>query len=369
MPSLGKMIRGLVLLCGLVGASLATSAQAQSTCGLTGVAASATPVVYDPFNATTGTNTTIQMDITRINPGGGSQTSIINFYLKANSATGAAANGIQLIPISGSNNVSLSGTGSNIFYGTNDTPLPNLFPSNPIMPSSGNRFLKIDFTGNNSGSDVATVNFQVIIPPNLSLNAVQNLSFDAEYSCYMQGGSLNKETGSGTRSNALVFPVTVLSALRTYYAGTALDFGEIGDLTTGNLGTYPTTRTKTNPANHVFVQSSGAYSVTLSSANGFQMKNSPGATAANDKIAYRLRFLGMDVDSGTASSGPGQTAISRSCQRATLSSTGNSLPIQATLLEGGSGKNPSSYSDTLTITITPLIYSDPGVNPCGGYGL
>ena len=171
---------------------------------------------------------------------------------------------------------------------------------------------------------------------------------------------------TGSFQNAVVFPVTVLSALRTYYAGTALDFGEIGNITTASLTGTPQ---KTSLGNYVFVQSSGAYSVTLSSQNGFKLFK-PGATVTNDKINYRLRFLGSDVDSTTVSSGPGATAISRNCVRATLSTAGNSLPIQATLLEGGQGKNPSpTYADVLTVTVTPLVYSDPGTNTCATYGL
>lgn len=157
----------------------------------------------------------------------------------------------------------------------------------------------------------------------------------------------------------------MLSALRTYYAGTALDFGEIGAITTPSLGTTPQ---KTATSNYVFVQSSGAYSVTLASQNAFKLFK-PGAAVANDKINYRLRFLGMDVDNTTTPTA-GAIAITRSCKRATLTTTGNVLPIQAKLLEGGSGKNPSPlYSDILTVTVTPLIYSDPGTNACATYSL
>ena len=90
----------------------------------------------------------------------------------------------------------------------------------------------------------------------------------------------------------------------------------------------------------------------------------------NDKINYQLRFLGMDVNSTTANSGPTQPAISRTCQRAGLTTVGNTLPIQAKLLEGGQGKNPSpSYADILTVTVTPLAYSTAGGDLCASYGL
>ena len=335
-----------------------SAAQAQTACGLSGISASAAPLVYDPFNPNGFSSNNIVMNISRINPPGGGSTSVLNFFLKPNLATGANATGIQLIPLSVTGQAALDGAGLNIFYPAGG-PEPTLLPIT-TMPGAGNRFAKISFTGNNSGSDTVAVTFQVVLPPNLQLNAMQSLAFDASFSCNIQGGSLNGQTQTGTRPNAVTFPVTVLSALRTYYAGTALDFGEIGNVTTGSLGGTPKV---TNSANHVFVQSSGAYSVTLASQNGFQLFK-PGAAVPGDKIAYQLRFLGQNVNSLT-NPAPTSIAITKSCKPATLATTGNVLPIQATLLEGGSGKNPSpTYSDVLTITVTPLIYSDPGVNLC-----
>lgn len=340
-----------------------SAAQAQTACGLSGISASAAPLVYDPFNPSGFSSSNIVMNISRINPQGGGTTSVLNFFLKPNLATGANATGIQLIPLSVSGQAALAGAGLNIFYGTSETP-PNLLPIG-TTPSAGNRFAKISFTGNNAGSDTVAVTFQVVLPPNLQLNAVQSLAFDASFSCNIQGGSLNGQTQTGTRPNAVTFPVTVLSALRTYYAGTALDFGEIGNVTTGSLGSTPKL---TSNGNYVFVQSSGAYSVTLASQNAFQL-HKPGAAVAGDKIAYQLRFLGENVNS-TTNSNPGAVSITKSCQRAGLATSGNTLLIQAKLLEGGSGKNPSpSYSDVLTITVTPLIFSDPGTFMCGTYGL
>jgi hypothetical protein len=365
MKSLAKTLRNFAVLLAAALGGVATQAQAQSQCGLTGISAAATPLVYDPFNPSGFSNNNIVLNISRVNPPGGGTTSVLNFYLKPNALTGANANGIQLIPvsISGGNGASLDGAGLNIFYSLSE-PTPTLLPIN-IMPSSGNRFAKVSFTGNNLASNTVAVTFQVIMPPNLQLQAIQSLSFDAGFSCNIQGGQYNGETQTGERANAVTFPVTVLSALRTYYAGTALDFGEIGAITTGSLPGNPQ---KTNPSNHVFVQSSGAYSVTLSSQNAFKLFK-PGAAVANDKIDYRLRFLGMEVDNGTVPT-PGATAITRSCIPATLATTGNVLPIQAKLLEGGSGKNPSpTYSDILTITVTPLAYSDPGINSCSSYNL
>lgn len=362
MSSFSKIVRALAVLVSIWSAAMANSAMAQNTpCGITG-SASASPIVYDPFNPSGLASTNITLNLTRVNNSGGGDTRIVNFYLRANSTTGTGADGASIVANSVGGQAAVEGLGLNIFYNYAATP-PTL-PLNPIngTPTSGNRYLEVNFTGNNAGSDTAQVNFTISLPANLNLNAVQTLAFDAFFTCNIQGGPANGATNTGTFTNAVVFPVTVLSALRTYYAGTALDFGEIG-----NIPAVPPSAVTTSGNNYVFVQSSGAYSVTLSSQNGFLL-HKPGAAVANDKVKYSLRFLGKDADSATA--GPGATAISRTCMRAGLATAGNTLPIQATLQEGGQGKNPSpTYSDILTVTVTPLIYSNPGTSACGNYGL
>ncbi len=355
------IFRTLAILLGATLATLATTAQA-ATCGISG-SASAQPAVYDPFNPSGLAAATITLNLTRVNTSGGGDTRIVNFYLRANPSIGTALDGTSLVPTVVAGSVSSAGTGNNIFYNFNATP-PIVSPTS-LVPSGANRFLQINFTGNNAGSDTAQVTFQVSLPANLNLNAIQNLSFDAFFGCNVQGGKDSGLQQTGSFANAVTFPVVVLSALRTYYAGTALDFGEIGNITTMSLSGAPQ---KTSPGNYVFVQSSGAYSVTLSSQNAFKLKK-PGAVTAADEVKYSLRFLGQDV-SNTTTPTAGATAISRSCVRATLSSVGNSLPIQGTLQEGGQGKNPSpTYSDVLTVTVTPLIYSDPGAFACAGFTL
>jgi hypothetical protein len=329
-----------------------------ATCGING-GSTAAPAVYDPFNPSGLASTSITLNLTRLNPAGGGKTDRVNFYLRSNNSN---ANGIQIIPRSAAVAGSVTGFNQNIFY-NNPGPVPIIAPTT-LDPISPNNFLKIEFTGNDLASDTAQVVFDVVFPANLNLNATTSLSFDAIFACSTTGGgSPTQQTGS--INNAVTFPVTVLSALRTYYAGTALDFGEIGNITTASLTGTPQ---KTSAGNYVFVQSSGAYSVTLSSQNAFLLKKS-GATVAADAIKYNLHFLGMDVNN-TTTPAPNAIAITRSCVRATLSSVGNSLPIQASLQEGGQGKNPSpTYADVLTVTVTPLIYSDPGTNACASFGL
>lgn len=358
MLSLAKIVRNLSLLIGMAAAGFATSASAQnSPCGITG-SASAAPAVYDPFNPTGLASTQITLNLTRVNNSGGGDTRIVNFYLKANSSTGTAADGTSITPISANGSVLAEGYGLNIFANYNG-PVPTL-PLNPIngTPTSGNRYFEVNFTGNNAESNTVSINFNVSLPANLNLNAVQNLAFDAYFTCNIQGGQANGSTNQGSFTNAVVFPVTVLSALRTYYAGTALDFGEIGQIDTASLGSTP--KVTTDPANYIFVQSSGAYSVGVTSANGYKLKK-PGGATTNDEVKYQLLFLGQTPSSTSP------TFTTQVCRRAGLATAGEQLPIQAKLQEGGAGKNPSpSYLDTLTVTITPLAYNVVAPVQCGG---
>lgn len=359
MSSLAKNMKTLAAVVGFAAAGVATGVQAQVTppCGLTAMSAQAKPAIYDPFNPSGLASTTIDMTITRVNPDGGGTTSVLNFYLKPNSTTGTAANGIQIIPLTISGQASLEGQGLDIFYDTNEATPPSMLPIT-ISPTSLNRFAKISFTGNNAGSDNVNVSFQVNMPANLNLEASQTLTFDAWIGCNIQGGKLNGADFQGPRANAVVFPVTVLSALKASYVGSALNFGEIG-----SIPATPLTDVKTDPDNHVLVLSSGAYKVQLTSQNGYKLKWTT-SDAANDVVRYSLKFLG-DTRS------PSNTnEINHTCIRAGMATTGQRLPIQATLLEGGAGKNPSTaYSDQLTVTVTPMAYETVATDNCGGYSL
>jgi hypothetical protein len=365
MTILAKFLRTFAVLTGIAAAGLSTTAQAQTTaCGVTG-SASATPAVYDPFNPSGLTNTNVTVTLRRVNNTGGGDTRIVNFYLKPNASTGTAVDGASIVPLSVTGSAALDGgQGMNIFYNSTG-PFPTL-PLNPIgtLPTGGNRYAQINFTGNNAASDTAQVTFQVSLPPNLNLNAANTLAFDAVFTCNIQGGQSNGVVGSGEFPNAVVFPVTVLSALRTYYAGTALDFGEIGA-----IPAVPLSPVRTSPSNYIFVQSSGAYSVQLSSQNAFKLKK-PGAASINDEIRYSLRFLGLTRDNGTSPT-QGSTELMRTCTIAGGPTTaGQQLPIQATLVDGGANKSPSpSYSDILTVTITPLAYNVVGTSNCGSFSV
>ncbi len=231
---------------------------------------------------------------------------------------------------------------------------------NTIPPSAAYSYVRVKFNGDAGKADELIVKFNVSMPPNLNIDASETLSLDAEYACsYSGGGSQNNSTTTGITPGALVFPVTILSALRTYFAGTALDFGEIG------LVTDDYANKNTGDQNYVYVQSSGAYDITLQSEKGFVMVNTNGVTDDKDKIKYSLEFLGENLSSEDYPT-PNQIALTKNCKRAGLSTVARQLPIKATLMEAGAGKNPSSlYLDTLTVTLAPKAYNEIGVEQCG----
>lgn len=353
MSSLAKNLKALTAALGIAAAGLATGAQAQTACGLYGIGGGTQPtVVYDPFNPSGLASTNVVMNVTRVNPAGGGKTDIINFFLKASGGTGSDANGIQIIPLSVTGQGSMEGQGLNVFHDNPVNTPPMMLPAE-ISPSSASRFVKLVYNGNAGSADTLVVTFQVIMPANLNLDASTTLAFDAEYKCKMSGGTYNKETHGGTTGDALVFPVKILSALRASYVGTALDFGEISQQTAGH---------RTNVGN-VRVQSSGAYGVTVTSQNGYKLER-PGAATGNDRVGYKIDFLG-DTRSPSATS-----LIDKTCIRAGMATEGKLLPIRAELVEAGAGKNPSpTYTDYLTVTVTPLAYNTTATTYCENYAL
>jgi hypothetical protein len=339
-----RIKRFFVRLAGALAASLllATPASALGVCGVTG-SATAAAATYDPFNPSGLGTTTVTLNMTRVNPPGGGKTSTVNFYLKAQNNT---ADNTTITPTAAVGSVTAVGLGLQIFYNFS-TAGPNLAGA----PSAANRFLQLNFTGNNAASDTVQVTFTVMLPANLDLTATQNLAFDVIYACNGNGGG-GPFTDSGTITNAMSFPITVLSALQASYVGSALAFGEVGDKTTAQVlaasATYSTPNT-----NHLFVRSSGPYQVAVASANGYKLRFT-GSTGANQELNYKADFLGQILTSATP------TFTTTTCDRASLA--GENLPIRATLLEGGQGKTSSAYSDTITVTVSPLVTAAAPVN-------
>jgi hypothetical protein len=331
-----------VMLAALAAGLLAAGQAQAATCGITG-SATATAATYDPFNPAGLAATQVTLQLQRVNGAGGEKTNIVNFYLKSNSTQ---ADGTSIIPTSVVVEGNTAGIGYDIFYDYNQVP-PVVAPTS-VNPSAVNKFFKIEFTGNNAASDYATVNFTVALPANLDLNASTTLPFDAVFACSTTGGgSPTQQTGQIT--NAVSFPITVLSALQATYAGTALNFGEIGDVTTTQVTNAPLTYV-TGANNYVRVQSSGPYQVQLTSQNSYVL--TPGGSGTADplqRIQYRVKFLGQTRSPSNAS------VVQMVCPRAGVgNAVEDHLFVQAQLAEGGNGKTTAAnYLDTLTVTIAP----------------
>lgn len=325
-------------------AALLPAATRAASCGISG-GATAPTITYDPFNPAGLATTAITLNLTRINPPGNT-TLRVNLYL---TSAEPSADGTQIVPTVVSGPVTADGTGRNIFVKSTGTP-PITAPAT-AAPSATNPFLQLDFTGA-AGVDTASVTFQVTLPPAANFPASTTLGFNVAFTCRATGGKLGPFEQGGVDANALVFPILVPSALQASYAGGPLDFGEIGGLALrpGLAGPI------TSGGNYVRVQSSGPYAVTLASQNAFRLAP-PGGSLADTAatIRYQVRFLGTVRNFGTSAS-PGAVALDQTCARAGIGAAfEDRLPLTAALEEGGAGKTPSpSYSDTLTVTVTPL---------------
>lgn len=327
-----------------------------ATCGIISAGTSTATVNYDPFNPTGLGATSITLQLQRVNGGGGEKTDKVNFYLRAHDSN---ANGTTLVANSIIVDGNYAGLGYDIFYDSTETA-PVVAPTT-VSPSAANKFLKIEFTGNNAASDYATVNFTVQLPANLNLTNSTTLSFDAIFACSTTGGG-GPTQQTGQINNAITFPIKVLSALQASYAGTDLAFGEIGNITNTQVSATPASY-RTGVNNYVRVQSSGPYRVTLTSGNGYRMTYPTGNLGtATQRVNYGLKFLGQNRDE-TATS-----AIVKTCSRAGVgTSFEDRLYLQATLREGGQGKAVApNYRDLLTVTIEPLIVPDPSLD-CNAY--
>lgn len=329
--------------------STPATAIAQDRCGLRTISGGTASVSYDPFRGTSTGVTLSGVILERTNGPGGEKTQTINFYVRGVSA---AQNGTSLLVSTGTTTGNGGGAGFNQNIFANVTgPFPPL--SNTSSPPPGVFYW--NFNGNNTQSDRFTLGMNMTLPPNLNLTASSTLSFDIVYSCSGNGGG-GPFVDTGVVTGAIVVNVTVLSALQASYVGnaTGLDFGEVGDVTTAQVlgapGTYTTPTT-----NYVRVASSGPYSVTMTSQNGYRL-TFPGGNLANvnQRLDYRVLFLGQTRSNAS----PTFTTVN--CVRAGIDAAAGTLPIRATLLEGGLGtgtpKAPSpNYSDFLTVTITPLV--------------
>jgi hypothetical protein len=312
-PRITKLVAILCLL-PVCGKALATG----NSCSVSG--ASTTSIgTYNPFTGSTYDQVPVTLRLTRYGSGGGKLTRHVNFYL--------------VKPAGSLPGVDVRYQAASVLYTLPATHALSL----SLPPPSGT--IGYDFGGAGQPNTVS-IPLLVTLPPGLDWSAGAPLILDMVYICSGSGG-LHDVVTPTTLAGAVVLQVTVVSALQASYAGPALDFGEIG----GVSDAQATART-VNGA--VRVASTGPFVISMASANGYRMVF-PGANPgeADQSIRYAARFLGQT----RTSTNPAFVPVS--CLRS--GTAGQSMPISVQLREGGESKMPApDYSDTLTITVTPL---------------
>lgn len=312
-------------------------------CGITGYATAPTTITYDPFS-----------------PGGLSE-AIIPLVLQRNRGvlTGRTDEvSLVLVAPAGTPPLQITYQGQTVLYPEGATAgRPRGLDSRDNGAGSAGE-IRFKFGGLFASDLSAPLNLRVSVPPGTDLSAGEPIQFDILYVCSGDGGMLSVPRPV-RESGAIRLDVNTVSALQAYYAGSVLDFGEIGDLTTAQLQASPD-RYTTPSTNSLRVRSSGPYEVRVRSQNDFRLTFPGGNTgSAAETIRYSVRFLGQDI----AANGAFGT---RTCARAGVAGGNGVLPIRAKLIEGGSGKAPSaSYGDTVTITFTPLVAAS-AAQQCAG---
>lgn len=219
------------------------------------------------------------------------------------------------------------------------TPGPVINMAAPATPNQ----IVVNF-GDAAQADQIVVPVTVILPAGVDLPAGQsNLPFDVKYACRSVGTG---DITQGSQASGLQLSLNVLSALQASFAGVALDFGEIGNLTTAGLpaaGTGVTER-----AGAIRVASSGPYSVAMSAGGNYRMTYAGGSVLVPaQRIPFEVAFLNQTARFPTGFTSTICTAAGAG---------GRNLEIKARLLEGGQGKTPAAvYQDVLTVTFTPLV--------------
>jgi spore coat protein U-like protein len=228
----------------------------------------------------------------------------------------------------------------------------------PSIGSQSPGEISYNFGGAAAPDQSTPFNLVVTVPAGLDLSAGQPIRFDISYVCNGTGGM--RDVAVPTKlTNAIQINVNVLSALQASYAGSALDFGEVGAKTDAQAPTDPGPRT-----GFIRVASSGPYSVEMRSEKGYRLSYAGGnPSIATQSIAYQANLLGQTRSPSDTSS------IRQICSRAGLAGSGSGqgvrIPLTVTLLQGGQGKLPApTYLDNLTITVTPLLDPQTG-STCG----
>jgi spore coat protein U-like protein len=316
-------------------------------CGLSGSAVAPGAIQYDPFSPSGISQVVIPLALTRFVGTGGQKTQEVYFVLTQ--PPGAPLYQIEATVPGGS-------TYANVLYYSNAVPA-----GLPIV--SSNTLGQIAYLfGGAAQPDTVTINLRVTVPPFTNLEAAQDIKFDIVYVCRGTGGMADV-TSPVTLNDAITINVNVLSALQASYAGQPLDFGDISDPT----NTTPPASFRTATNNYIRVQSSGPYTVNLTSGNQYRLKHPTGSLAnATERVNYLLGFLGETRNNADS------TAIEKTCARAGVGvSFEDHLYLRGTLEETGYGKTPanSNYSDLLTVTITPEAATFPtDISDCNAIG-
>lgn len=276
---------------------------------------------------------TIPLTLTRFVGTGGKKTQQVFFVLEKP----VGSPNYQVLFTNGS-------TTSNVVYNVGG------HPGLPTMNSNDAGQIYYNFLGA-AAPDTVTFNVQVTVPPGADLSAGGNITFDIVYKCLGTGG-LADVTTSTTLPQAITINVNVLSALQASYAGSVLDFGEVGDKTTTEVQATPVAYTRSG---NIRVASSGAYSISMISDNNYRLKFPLGdAATAGQSLVYSASLVGITRTGVSGGPVAGQVPITKMCTRAGVG--GILLPLEVVLKEGGSTKTPAPvYNDFLNVTVTPLV--------------
>ena len=336
---------GLAAACMAIGMASPGYAQTQvsSVCGVTGSATAPASITYDPFS-----------------PGGLSEVTVPLVLRRNRGILFGRTDEVSMVIVAptGSPPLDVTYRGYRVIYPEGATAgRPRSLDSRDSGAGAAGE-IRYDFGSIFSSDLSAPLNLRVSIPPGTDLSAGEPIVLDLLYICSGVGGLASvpvpiREPGT-IRIN-----VNTVSALQAYYAGSPLDFGEIGEFTTAAVLSAPERHT-TPSANSLRVRSSGPFEVRLRSQNDYRL-TFPGGNLSDtaQTIRYSARFLGQEVSSN-ASFG------TRTCARAGMDGSAGVLPLRATLKEGGSAKTPApNYGDILTITFTPVVIAS-SASSCAG---
>lgn len=304
----------------LVGLMIAGAAQAANptTCGVNSSTTPTATFFYDPFNPSTINS--IQPISVTLNgfQNGSAKTQKVDFYF-------TEANSVANLDIQTTGGVSILHQESS--PGANATAI-----------FAGGGFIEVNI----AGAQTVTQSFQVKVPAGVDLSNGTTLTFGIVYTCTGNGNGHDFDQPNPTSlPGAITFPIKVLSALQANYAGPALDFGNVQGATSATFTSFNAPTIGTSVVN---VKSSGPYTVDLASANNYLLKDT-----STDTIKYSLHFLGRDLTNAAS------TFATINCARAGVI-TAKQLQLKGTLGEAANAKAVASYSDTLTVTITPTNF-------------